>query len=132
MSLYERLRRQIQERETRSKPGQEPREPAPQNTISEPEEDQVEAEAQTIKPEGPKPASFNPVCELCGTRYADPAIMKRHMERQHGTGIVNLNQPKSCLANHPGDPELERLRRELSGDHTLSRDRDWGRRWRQH
>jgi hypothetical protein len=38
-----------------------------------------------------------PVIKVCGigdctTWYDDPAIMKKHYERQHGIGIKNLNR----------------------------------------
>ena len=29
----------------------------------------------------------------CRTYYADPLLMAKHKERQHGIGIKNLNQP---------------------------------------
>ena len=58
-----------------------------------------------------------PVMEICGingcgTRYSDPAIMKKHKERQHGINVVNLNQPKPRNPNSSGDPVLKAMQRD--------------------
>lgn len=43
----------------------------------------------------PKEPGDHRVCGVngCKTWYDDPVVMQRHMERQHGIGVRNLNRP---------------------------------------
>lgn len=56
------------------------------------------AEAPVVMP---KEAPAKKICGIngCTTWYEDPAVMKKHLERQHGIGVQNLNRPKPRNAN---------------------------------
>lgn len=64
-------------------------------------EAQYHAETAVVTPSETPAARPVEVCGIngCPTRYRDPALMKRHRERQHGIGGQNLNKPLPRNAN---------------------------------
>ena len=63
----------------------------------------------------------------CTTWYDDPAVMLRHLQRQHGLFLPGKKTPPTPRKEGPGDPELVRWNAELEDRHELVRPGDWDR-----